>query len=177
MNWSANVYSSALFTSGTLELVQTVVPSLSYVTYTGVGVPGVTHSDPENGMLGLDTTYPYTWATYGSYAPPATPTLYTTNDSPTITLNSNIASAKMQHQFVDYIMFLPPGTDHQWVPLGTAQWSTDGNATVPATDNWADYFGTHGTDAAGTVTPNMSTPFTPSNMFPSWNRINAFPNF
>jgi hypothetical protein len=177
MNWLANVMSSTLFTSGTLQLVQTVIPSMSYVTYTGVGVPGVTHPDPENGKFGLDTRAFVGWATQGSYQPPSTPVAYASHDDPSIGLSSGVASAMMQHQFTDTLMFQPPGSDTQLVPLGTFGWSTNGGATVPTTDNWADYAMQNGSDAAGTVSPAASTSFTAGNTFPSWTRINVFPNF
>ncbi len=177
MNWTANVASSTLFASGTLELVQVVTPNMSYVTYTGVGVPGITHNDPENGKFGLDTRYPYDWVTTGGGGPSlyVTPP-YTTNDSPYISLVSSIASVTMQHQFTDYLMFQPPGSS-QWVPLGTNGWSTNGNAIVPTTDNWTDYVKQNGSDSAGSISPTANTPFTPGNTFPSWARINAFPSF
>ena len=177
MNWSANVMSSALFASGTLTLVQLVTPQESYVTNTGVGVPGVTHNDPENGLYGLDTKYPYTWETQGSYQPPLTPVPYTTSDSPFLSALNSIASIGMTHLFVDYLLFLPPGSDSKLVPLGTNSWSTNGNATIPSTNNWSDYATQHGSDTAGTVSPTTSTPFTAGNIFPSWTRINVFPTF
>jgi len=175
MNWSANVFSSALFTSGTLVLVQTATPSRSYITYTGVGVPGVTHTDPENGKLGLDTRYPYHWNTYGSYSPPALPVPYTTYDDPWQVLNG-IASIVLQDQFSDYLMFMPPGSDSQLVPLATFAWGTNGSATIPTTGNWADYVKQNGSDKAGTVSP-ASQPFTASNGFPSWAQIDVYPSF
>ncbi len=177
MNWSANVMSSALFASGTLTLVQLVTPQLSYVTNTGVSVPGVTHNDPENGLYGLDTRYPYTWETQGSYQPPYTPVPYTTSDSPFIGTLNSITSTGMTHLFVDYLLFLPPGSDSKLVPLATNSWSTNGNATIPSTNNWSDYATQHGSDSAGTVSPATSTPFTAGNAFPSWTRINVFPSF
>ena len=175
MNWTANVMSSALFASGTIELVQVVTPNASYVNYTGVGVPGRTYNDPENGMFGLDTSYPYAWAATGSYQPPYNPVAYMTNDNPAIGLSSSFASVAMKHQFTDYIMFQPPGSS-EWVPLGTASWGTNGSATVPTTDNWGDYVKQNGSDAAGTVIPTAQTPFTQGNTFPSWARVNVFPN-
>ena len=176
INWSANVMSSALFTSGTLELVQTVIPNASYVFNTGVGVPGSTHYDPENGKNGLDSLYPYGWASYGSYAPPANPVPYTAYDIPSLGL-SNATSATMQHQFTDTLMYMPPGGDSQWVPLGTFGWSTNGSASIPNSGNWATYPTQNGTDSAGTVNLTAGIKFAPSNTFPSWARINVFPTF
>jgi hypothetical protein len=175
INWTANVMGSSLFTSGTLELVQVVTPNQSYVFNTRVGVPGATQNDPENGMFGLDTHYPYGWLTTGSYDPPYLPTLYTAYDAPSLGLG-NATSATMQHQFTDYLMFKPPGYS-QWVPLGTLAWSTNGSATIPATGNWADYALQNGSDSAGTVNPSTQTNFTVGNSFPSWTRVNVFPSF
>lgn len=76
----------------------------------------------------------------------------------------------------------PPGKDVQWVHQGTATWSTNGNATRPATGGWAGYAAQYGSDAAGTVTagtaaPNVTVKFTAGNTFPAWTRTNTFPNF
>lgn len=179
MNWTANVEPSALFTSGTLELVQLVIPNVTYVTNTGAGVPGITHSDPENDQFGLDTRYPYPWNRQGSYQPPYVPVDYATDDSPFLELNNGVASATLQDQFVDYLMFLPPdgGAGSSWVPLSTASWNTNGNATIPGTNNWADFTLWYGYDTAGTVNPTGTTPFNTTNGFPSWTRINVFPSF
>ncbi len=170
INFTATSNTPPLFGKGSLELVQLVTPNMSYVVYTGTGAPGPTHSDPENGINGLDTHYPKTGPSYSEGSLP-----YITYDDPSMSLSSSIASAQMQHQFTDYLMYQPPGSS-QWVPLGIFNWSTNGSATVPFTDNWADYAVLNGSLAAGTVSPANQT-FTAGNTFPSWTRIDVFPSF
>ena len=172
MNWTASCQTPqtpVAFGTGTVELVQTVTPSLSYVA------GGTTHNDPENGKPGLDTAYPYQGPCYTEGGPN-----YSTNDSPYSSLSNSMTSTTMQHQFTIYLMYLPPGNGNgppQWVPRGTFTWSTNGNATIPNTSNWADYAAQHGSDSAGTITPNTKMDFTPWNTFPSWTRDNSFPIF
>ena len=133
--------------------------------------------------------YPYPGVPY-SYSPglagykaednPALP-ITTTNDShlPDIL---TVSSAEMKHQFNDYLLYQPPAAssatisnDIQWVPLATFQWSTNGEADIPSTGDWADYKTEHGSDAAGMVSPSTQLNFTPWHKHPSWDRINVFP--
>ena len=97
-------------------------------------------------------------------------------DEPTAPLSNSIGSITIKHQFVDYLMYIPPGSS-QVVPLATLTWSTNGNAVIPGTGNWADYAKQNGSDSAGTVSPTRQTNFTPVNTFPAWIRIDVFPNF
>jgi hypothetical protein len=75
----------------------------------------------------------------------------------------------MNHSFADYLMYIPPFSS-QWVPLGYMNWYTHGNATIPSTNNWADYAAQNGSDSAGAVSP-ASQSFTPSNQFPGWHQV------
>ena len=169
MNWTANSFTPqtpAAFGTGTVELVQLVTPNMSYVNATGVGVPGKTHYDPEHGQTGLDTAYPYPGPAYteGSIMLP-----YRSNDSPTMPLNNAMASAMMQHQFTDHLLYLPPGADVRWVPLASFTWSTNGSATNPG--GWSNYVAAYGSDSAGTVNPTAKTLFTAEHKHPSWTQI------
>jgi hypothetical protein len=135
---------------------------------------GVNDPDPENDQVGLDTEYPYG----GIIASEPT---WNNGDSPKLTLqngNSPIASsAQMQHEFHDTFMYQPP--NGQWVPLGIFSWSTDGSATIPSTNNWANYVTPLGSDfpeGAGTVSPSSGA-FTASNFFPVWGVKDVFPAF
>lgn len=74
---------------------------------------------------------------------------YESNDSPGIDLTAlSAASGQLQYQFVDCLMFKPPGSS-QYVPLATYSWSTPTSSTA-------------------SLTPAGTTPFTASNAFPSW---------
>jgi hypothetical protein len=108
MDWSATSTTPSLFGKGTLEMVQTVIPNMSLNTFP---LPGRQYNDPENGLNGLDTVYPYP-ATYYNEGLLS----YGTDDSPSLGLNSYIGSATMHHSFTDYLMYEPPGSN-QWVPL------------------------------------------------------------
>jgi len=70
-------------------------------------------------------------------------------------------------------MYLPPGSDVQWVPLAAFAWSTNGSATIPVSGKWSDYVLENFSDSAGTVTPSAMTPFKPWNTHPSWTQIDA----
>ena len=175
INWSATSMTPSLFGKGALQLVQTAVPHESY--WTGVK-PSVEHDDPENNLDGLDSKYPYPGTLYAEGIAP-----YEAEDSPSIDLTSTIVSALMAHQFTDYLMYQPPsaGNGVQWISLATLAWSTNGNAAIPNSGNWADYKTQNGSDAAGTVIPSgtTATPFTKitvPNTFPTWTRINHFPD-
>ncbi len=169
INWTATTSSPLPFNTGTLQLVQIITP---YDGYNTSLVPGLTHSDPNNGLIGLDTQCPYGWASLPTNFGGG-PTPYTSNDSPSLPLDNTRVSAVMQHTFTDFLMFVPPGTDIQWVPLATSGWSTNGSATIPPSGNWADYVATYGSDSAGTVSTSNGGTFTAGNTFPTWTRINT----
>ncbi len=171
MSWTAESYppQSSPFGMGALALVQLITPSASYVNTTGVGVPGATHTIPLKGQ-GLDGAGFYPWLGVQTGFAGGFST-YRTNDNPSMPLTSYMASATMQHQFIDYLMYQPPdnGNGIRWVPLSTFTWSTNGSATNPG--NWANYTAPDGSDTAGTVNPSVTTLFIPGNAFPSWTQV------
>lgn len=171
MSLNADCFSSSPLGNGTLALMQLITPSASYVNTTGVGVPGANHPIPISGQ-GLDGVGAYAWSSVqqgdpdvGNFTP------YRANDSPSLPLMSYMASATVQHYFVDYLMYQPPdnGSGTQFVPLATFNWSLNGSATNPG--YWSDYVADDGSDTAGTVTPPVTTLFTPGNTFPAWTQI------
>lgn len=168
MNFTATSTTPPLFGPGTVELVQIITPIEDYMTN---AVPSVKVPDPEDSKIGLDTHYPKTGPVYVEGGQP-----YQTNDSPAFGLANDVKSIVMQHSVTDYLMYEPPGST-QFVPLATFSWSTNGSATIPPSNNWADYATTHGSDSAGTVTPSSQTNFQVGNTFPSWTRVNVFPGF
>lgn len=160
MEWDATVSppSGTTFGAGSLEMVQLVIPNKSYTT-TGLFGSTVTHSWSMNGQEGLDTTYPYGWDT----GAPG----YEGNDNPGFDLTAvNAQSAQIGDQFEDYLMYFAPGST-QCVPLARFVWSTNGSATIPSTNNWANF----GSGSAGTVTPSGTRKFGLSNAFPMWTQI------
>jgi len=154
MDWVASVTPpGAPFSgSGSLEMVQTETPNSTYTS-----TAGVVYTRSNNGQQGLDTSYAYPWQ-----SPLPNPPSYESGDSPGLDL-IGMASAQLKYSFVDTLMYEPPGGS-QYVPIATFTWSTNGNAQIPATKNWADY----GSGSAGAVTPSGTTNFTASIAFPSW---------
>ena len=176
MNWQANVTTPPLFGTGSLEFVQIVTPSDSY---TALPVPAQSHTDPLNTVTGLDKTYPY------GVVYTESPSLFQDNDSPGIHLvgqgltgNLTAYSATFQSSFTNWLMYQPPGSDVQWVPMGTLAWSTNGSATIPhpSTGDWSGFnIQPINSGAAGTVSysdaPTPFTPITAPDTFPSWTTI------
>jgi len=125
-----------------------------------------------------DPAYPIT--DYALYAGPTLAMDYNNQPGGINVTAYNVKSATQKHQFVDYLLYQPPGSNSQWITLAQFNWSVNGSATLPTTGNWADFAGQNGSDAVGTVTPNTTTQFTSvygPNFFVSWTRINVFPNF
>jgi len=138
MDWNATLspLPAPFSGTGTLELVQTETPNSTYIS-----TAGAKYKRSNNGQQGLDTFYPYPWV--------QSPSPYESNDSPGIDLTAlSAASGQLQYQFVDCLMFKPPGSS-QYVPLATYSWSTPASSTA-------------------SLTPAGTTPFTASNAFPSW---------
>jgi hypothetical protein len=151
MAWTASVTSpSKMFGNGTIELVQTVTPGLSYTTSDGTA-----HNFSLNGQMNcLDTYYPLPNTGGGAS--------FSISDSPGLDLTLNAAtSASVKDQFVDYLMYEPPGSS-QYVPLAQFSWTTNGSAALPMmATSWAGYSGSAGSMSGGGG-------FSPNNAFPSW---------
>lgn len=181
INLKATSATPPLFGQGSLEMVQLVTPSLSYTTNTN---PPVVHTDPEKSQ-GLDTRYPK--GSNGASGEGATP--YLANDIPGIDLTAfNAASASEKHQFIDYLLYLPPASSagpSMWITLAQFSWSVNGTATLPNSGLWSGYVAQNGSDNAGTVTPTVvpsgsATPFTSvygPDFFVPWTKINTFADF
>lgn len=156
MIWQATVTTptTPAFGTGQLELIQLVTPNDSYTTLT---TPVQSYSDPLNGIQGLDLTYPYGNHVYSE----SSSSMYQDSDSPGIPLNGGgssgtevVKSATFASSYIDFLMYLPPGANSQWVAIAQYTWSTNGSATIPSTNNWSDYATQHqGSDAAGTINP------------------------
>ena len=146
MAWQASVSSplSGVFGTGTIELVQTYTPGISYTT-----ADGMVHNYSLNGQNGLDTSYPYVGGTSS----------FNDYDDPGLNLTATAAiSGSLQDQFQDCLMYEPQGSS-QFVPLANSSWTTSGSAQIPAT-GWANFSGSAGTVSGGSFSQN--------NTFPSW---------
>jgi len=170
MVWDATVSSPnpTLFGMGSLIMVQIINPNLSYTGTDWTLVPSH-HPWSENGKQGLDLNYPYNWTRgapnyYGGDLPGINVTYY---QSVCSNIGHAMVSAQVSDQFEDYLMYFAPGSN-QCVPLAYLPWSTDGNATLPSTGNWASF----GSGSAGAIIPSgMPRPFYPSKDFPMWTLI------
>ena len=166
MTWSASVSAPPapiVFGSGSLELAQ-VIQSIDYTYRTNTLIP-ITHNSPSNGQEGLDTSWPYGWVQVTT-TNPLSPS-YISSDSPGMNLTNGIGSAGFDVTFEDYLMYAAPGSS-QYVPLGYYVWRATGNASIPATNNWANFTA----NPVGTVTDsNTWTSFLPGNEFPMWSQI------
>jgi hypothetical protein len=65
-----------------------------------------------------------------------TTTSASTQDSPFIGVNPLIASAVIHHSFQTYLMYLPPGSESQWVPLKMDAWSFYGGVRQVSGPSW-----------------------------------------
>ena len=116
-------------------------------TYTGTGkwgyaqiinrnesltdVNGVVHT--LGAQNGLDGIFPYLSSSHPSDGLP-----YKNGDSPALPVNDGFKSAQAADSFKTYLMFQPPGSDVQWVPLKESVWDTNFNASKPDT-GWASF--------------------------------------
>lgn len=147
---------------GNIELVQLITPSGEYINSSNQE-----YQDGNQGLVGLDPppggSWPYGWQTYED--DPDVPD-YFTSDSPAGPLSGvQAVYGNKLDSFVDYIMYQPPNSP-EYVPLGYFKWNVNGTATIPSTNNWADF-----KNPAGIVEPSGSyVSFTPSNTYPSWIR-------
>ncbi len=157
MDWYATVApplgTGTLFGSGTLQLVQLIIPNETYTD-----AMGDTLHNSDNGQEGLDIYYPYGWLISGA------PNYHST-DQPGLDLTTTPAalSVTFGDQFQDYLMYYPPGSA-QCVPLADFVWTTNGSAS----QTWT-YIAP---GLAGSVSPsNKLTNFVPTNGWPIWTQI------
>jgi hypothetical protein len=164
MTWNAAVAAPSApvaFGNGSLEVVQ-IIEELNEDYVTKIFGISNTHNDPLDNQEGLDTSWPYGWVQ-------TTPD-YLSGDSPDLCVSnpSSITSADMDITFEDYLMYAAPGSV-QYVPLGYYVWTADGSATIPSTNNWANF-----ANPAGTVTDsNEYKNYLPGNSFPMWTQIDT----
>ncbi len=154
-NWQGTVTIPSLFSSsgnGAWRYLQIITPGRKKTLFNG---------DPdnctENGNTGLDTSYPYpadsnpadslydpfTVASAGGSTNDAwldDDSLHQTGDSPRTILTDTIYSANIDESFQVYMMYLPPGSDSQWVPLHKFAWRWYADDTIPLPDgSWLSW--------------------------------------
>lgn len=121
--WLGAVSTPTGFTGGKFNFVQ-----LAKSNYRKVGTDGEVHHGYLDGILRLDTTYPYEPPPYTSH--PGTAGSYLANggghsesDSPSMALEADEQTYNVRLDLKTYLMFLPPGEDSRYVPLRMFTWA------------------------------------------------------
>ena len=140
ISWTGQAFPQDLFQlngTGIWAFVQLIRPGRSYVS----DIDG-THSNPNNGLLGLDTSYPYApdggvFAADNSNSGIADDnSIYSSGDSPGSGLNDHITSISINEGFKTYMVYRPDYLHgNQWVPLHRILWNWNSSATRPG-NSW-----------------------------------------
>ena len=147
--------------SGLWNMVQGVAPNIWETPYQQPEMP-----DASNGKSYLDTRYPF-YPTSSSQFPqgvPANNQIAQPYDGPGIpNLSNTITRYRVVENFQTYVMYLPPGSDTQWVPVWLVEWDWTADDTIPTF--WSNW---NNANDAGTVkiTSNHKTL-----IFPVWTAV------
>ena len=156
MTWKATVApptnSPVAFGSGSLILTQVILQFQQ--DYSNVEGPV---KDAQDGHSGLDTDYPYGWATGAPN--------YLSGDTPGMDLTAlGAIDATENLTFEDYLMYFPPNSS-QCVTLGHYTWVVSGTANLTS-GGWSP------SNPVGTITDSGRTgSFIQANDFPNWTEI------
>ena len=97
-----------------------------YVTINGVEIS----SDATDEGEGLDNIFPYQLTNIPArFTADSTP--YDSGDSPALSLNASFSAVRLRDSFKVYLMFMPPGTGSNWVPLAEGEWATYASSANP----------------------------------------------
>ena len=168
--FTTQVLTPTLFASpsyGIWNMVQCVAPNLWTTRYQSWEV-----ADPGNGGSGLDTRYPF----YpGNGSNPSFPSGIVANnliaqpyDGPGLgNLSNTIRRYRVQERFNTFVMYLPPGTDTQWVPVWLIDWGWSADDTATIVNGLPDWSKTNASssDAVG-INSNARTL-----LFPKWQSV------
>ena len=142
------------FAAGQIEMIQMLGVT---ITETAAAPPSQTTTLISG--YGVDTWYPY-------YEAIADGIEHLNNDSPYTPLYDQYNEYFLSEDFVDYLMFLPPGAGSQWVPLRLMKWgwSDPPIVTMPkgGWENWP---------AGASPGQPYYVPQVLTNGYPSWTRI------
>jgi hypothetical protein len=158
--YTTQVNTPALFSSGIWMMVQLVTPN-TWTTPLGQSEQPA----PGNGVQGLDTRYPF----YPSSNPPYITGVPANNlmaqpyDGPgVVNLQNTIIRYRVSDNFATFVMFLPPGSDTQWVPVWWIGWYWNADDSIPGA-YWAQW---NNANDAGIVRVSVSAGIT---THPIWN--------
>jgi len=76
----------------------------------------------------LDNIWPY-WGQYIANSTDANPNSASAPDSPAVGLDTTTDNIVINNDFQMYMMYLPPGSNSQWVPLDRLTWHWDVNSS------------------------------------------------
>ncbi len=164
--FTTQVQTPSLFTSqgsGSWNMVQGISPNTWKMQYGKTEEPY-----PDNGKSGLDTSYPFYPGGASSSFPQSVPANNLTAqpcDSPGIPSLSNFyVRYRTAQSFQTYIMYRPPGSDTQWVPIWRVEWNWNADASVMSAPGymWSNWDDTNSPGAAA-ITSNSAT-----TLFPTW---------
>ena len=159
---TTKVNTPPLFSPGIWDIVQLDTPG-TWTTQLGQSE----QPSPVNGMQGLDNRYPF----YPSSTPPYITGIPANNllaqpyDSPGLAhLSNNIIRYRVSDIYASYVMFLPPGSDTQWVPVWLIGWYWNADDSIPGA-YWALW---NNANDAGIVRASISASTT---THPLWNML------
>jgi hypothetical protein len=147
VSWTGRVQPPYIFGSGGTgkwAFIQIINPGRWYTD------GGGQHSWSINGLLGLDTSYPYPfWIDFpgqqvvqlddSTYGKPDDHNDYDSSDSPSGPVDNTMTNYIVNEQFWTYMVYWPQdiGNGHQWVPLHRIHWTW--SASVNRVGNsWAN---------------------------------------
>jgi hypothetical protein len=142
ITWKAKCVPQDLFGTrgiGKWAFIQMELPGRSYTT-----TDAVTHVWSINGLLGLDTSYPYPfWEDFpnqsvvslddSTYGKPDDDVQHKSSDSPDHGTDDTEAVVDINEQFWTYMVYFPPpnGVGTVWVPLHRIAWQWNTHAVKP----------------------------------------------
>lgn len=148
---SVSLPTTAAFSgTGKWGYAQIITPGEYLIADDGTKYPG-------NTTVGLDGGFPYRASTHPTDGLP-----YNDGDSPALPTADTFKSVQLTDFFKTYLMFQPPGSDVQWVPLQESDWSTNFNASRPSTGHWTDF------PPNTSVGPVVGSTFKPQTIHPTW---------
>jgi hypothetical protein len=152
MNWDVrftdNTKNPCGANTGTFEVVQLVTPFRTYTSR----LDNTFYDNHWNSKQGLDTSYPY--GGYQCGAP-----YYNCGDSPVMGTPITYSHAAMADSFEDYLMYLPPGSKSQYVPIGYFYWKIYADTDIGAPN------------PCGTISPVGYRWFDVNNDWPDWTQV------
>jgi hypothetical protein len=130
ITWDESVSNPAPFTTATgghWNFTQLT----SFVEYDSKTSTGTTHYGGNYGKSGLDGNWPYNNLQY-----PLDGQDKQSGDDPGVGLLDTYSHYDIDQDFSTYVMYQPPGTDVQWVPLWLFTWEWTANPDIPGT-SWS----------------------------------------